>query len=149
MSKVGYQYKVLPNKTFLPCASLFSTRMWSHAFKAQRVHFRLKIHINVIYILKLYEFSSLNLDLSEYLSVCQGFIFPQQDQQCVTISVGAVLLLLFWSTWPFVLTARHVLRCHHGLALCSHPALLLDLSGGCLLPSCRLSAPPARLKPWK
>ncbi len=42
----------------------------------------------------------------------------------VTISVGAVLLLLFWSTWPFVLTARHVLRCHHGLA---PPTLLFYL----------------------
>ncbi len=30
--------------------------------------------------------------------------------------------------------------------LCSHPALPLDLSGGCLLPSRCLSAPPARLK---
>ncbi len=42
----------------------------------------------------------------------------------VTISVGAVLLLLFWSTWPFVLTARHVLRCHHSLA---PPTLLFSL----------------------
>ncbi len=42
----------------------------------------------------------------------------------VTISVGAVLLLLFWSTWLFVLTARHVLRCHHGLA---PPTLLFYL----------------------
>ncbi len=42
----------------------------------------------------------------------------------VMISVGAVLLLLFWSTWLFVLTARHVLRCHHGLA---PPTLLFYL----------------------
>ncbi len=33
----------------------------------------------------------------------------------VTISVGAALLLLSWSTWPFVLTAHHVLRCHCGV----------------------------------
>ncbi len=28
---------------------------------------------------------------------------------CVVISVGAALVVLSWSTWPFVLTARHVL----------------------------------------
>ncbi len=38
--------------------------------------------------------------------------------------MGAVLLSLFWSTWPFVLTARYVLRCHHGLA---PPTLLFYL----------------------
>ncbi len=33
----------------------------------------------------------------------------------VTISVGAALVLLSWSTWPFVLTACHVFRCHRGV----------------------------------
>ncbi len=41
----------------------------------------------------------------------------------VTISVGDALLLLFWSTWSFVLTARLVLRCHHGVC----PTLLVIL----------------------
>ncbi len=36
-------------------------------------------------------------------------------RETVTFSVGAALLLLSWSTWPFVLTAHHVLRCHRGL----------------------------------
>ncbi len=67
----------------------------------------------------------------------------------VTISVGAVLLLLFWSTWLFVLTARHVLRCHHGLApptllfylliLPSHlHSILSSLSPVFKMPSCLL-----------
>ncbi len=33
----------------------------------------------------------------------------------VTISVGAALVLLSWSTWPFVLTACHVFLCHRGV----------------------------------
>ncbi len=33
----------------------------------------------------------------------------------VTISVGAALVLLSWSTWLFVLTACHVFRCHRGV----------------------------------
>ncbi len=44
----------------------------------------------------------------------------------------------------FVCSSLHGIPPTH---LCSHPALLLDLSGGCLLPSRCLSAPPARLKP--
>ncbi len=67
----------------------------------------------------------------------------------VTISVGAVLLLLFWSTWLFVLTARHVLRCHHSLApptllfylliLPSHlHSILSSLSPVFKMPSCLL-----------
>ncbi len=44
----------------------------------------------------------------------------------------------------FVCSSLHGIPPAH---LCSHPALLLDLSGGCLLPSRCLSAPPARLKP--
>ncbi len=44
----------------------------------------------------------------------------------------------------FVCSSLHGIPPAH---LCSHPALLLDLSVGCLLPSRRLSAPPARLKP--
>ncbi len=45
---------------------------------------------------------------------------------------------------PWFFTVRVLVSSRHP---CSHPALLLDLSGGCLLPSRRLSAPPARLKP--
>ncbi len=44
----------------------------------------------------------------------------------------------------FVCSSLHGIPPAH---LCSHPALLLDLSGGCLLPSRCLSTPPARLKP--
>ncbi len=44
----------------------------------------------------------------------------------------------------FVCSSLHGIPPAH---LCSHPALPLDLSGGCLLPSRCLSAPPARLKP--
>ncbi len=43
----------------------------------------------------------------------------------VTISVGAALVLLSWSTWPFVLTARHVLRCHRGVYLLLFCLLIL------------------------
>ncbi len=50
----------------------------------------------------------------------------------VTISVGAALLLLFWSTWSFVLTACHVLHCHRGVCR----AILVILSANS-------SSPPA------
>ncbi len=41
-----------------------------------------------------------------------GFVVEESG---VTISVGAALVLLSWSTWPFVLTACHVFRCHRGV----------------------------------
>ncbi len=63
--------------------------------------------------------------------------------------LGGGCLLLFWSTWFFVLTAHHVLRCHHGLApptllfylliLPSHlHSILSSLSPVFKMPSCLL-----------
>ncbi len=46
--------------------------------------------------------------------------------------MGAALLLLFWSTWSFVLTACHVLHCHLGVCR----AILVILSANS-------SSPPA------